>query len=269
MGASHSKPFPFLRLPHEIRDQVYTNLLCSFDALPQDVPDSNEKPLDRSRREVDVSILRTNKQIYHEAYEVMVKKNRFIHVMSSVPNYSLVESFQGAVVPVVTVNDTHAGQFMGYSIQVIMCMADKENVPSHGEKLGVMLLGRDDKSVSALCEALMNYNYYTRALFVEQNFVVTFILGRRITRNLIISEDYFSKNNQQSLLQPFRSQLRGLRCVVFIGVSDDLQHSARKDISAADIALETEKLLDEVSTAKEEGGLRFKEGSHQAAIVQW
>jgi hypothetical protein len=72
------KPFPFLRLPREIRDKIYTyslraaswvettpwmHLLLTAADYPFKPPTSG--------------ILRTNKQIYHEAIEILYSKNIF------------------------------------------------------------------------------------------------------------------------------------------------------------------------------------------------
>ena len=73
-----NKPFPILRLPREIRDEIYTYSLCaaiSVETRPQrpfflTVKDNPFKP-------PTSGLLCTNKQIYHEAIEILYSKNIF------------------------------------------------------------------------------------------------------------------------------------------------------------------------------------------------
>jgi hypothetical protein len=69
--------------------------------------------------DIDATILRTNKQVYREAYAVMVKTNRFIHVIAtgSVPFQTLLRSSH---VPIVTLNEIHASQFRGYVMRLTL-----------------------------------------------------------------------------------------------------------------------------------------------------
>lgn len=73
-----NKPFPILRLPREIRDEIYTYSLCaaiSVETRPQrpyffTVQDNLFKP-------PTSGLLCTNKQIYYEAIEILYSKNIF------------------------------------------------------------------------------------------------------------------------------------------------------------------------------------------------
>ena len=73
-----NKPFPILRLPREIRDQIYTYSLCApisaktvsslpLSTIPQDNPFKPPTP----------GLLRVNKQIYYEAIDILYSKNTF------------------------------------------------------------------------------------------------------------------------------------------------------------------------------------------------
>jgi len=73
-----NKPFPILRLPREIRDQIYTYSLCApisantvsrspFIALTPDHPFKPPTP----------GLLCVNKQIYYEAVDILYSKNTF------------------------------------------------------------------------------------------------------------------------------------------------------------------------------------------------
>ncbi|PSN59914.1 hypothetical protein BS50DRAFT_682008 [Corynespora cassiicola Philippines] len=91
--APSSKQFPFQRLPREIRDKIYKNLLCSFGDPPIAppaffttgsrtvfAPDQSKPPVMKSH--VDTAILRTNSDIHREAYSTMTKTNRFVLLQS-------------------------------------------------------------------------------------------------------------------------------------------------------------------------------------------
>jgi hypothetical protein len=73
-----NKPFPILRLPREIRDEIYTYSLraaISVETIPRrpfilTVEDYPFKP-------PTSGLLRVNKQIYHEAIEILYSKNIF------------------------------------------------------------------------------------------------------------------------------------------------------------------------------------------------
>ncbi|KAF1993969.1 hypothetical protein P154DRAFT_527389 [Amniculicola lignicola CBS 123094] len=72
-----NKPFPFLRLPRELRDQIYTYCLCP--ATP--VEPTRKTPLipatDNPFKPPTPGLLRVNRQMYHEAGEVLYSRNMF------------------------------------------------------------------------------------------------------------------------------------------------------------------------------------------------
>lgn len=66
--------FRFLDLPREVRDKIYGILLCTFPQPDAVTPDMN------TLEHFSPSILRVNKQMYSEGYNVMIKVNRFVLV---------------------------------------------------------------------------------------------------------------------------------------------------------------------------------------------
>ncbi|CAD6439095.1 7ad0395c-5429-47cb-bf5f-e5c62e7f5a29-CDS [Sclerotinia trifoliorum] len=77
---SPMEPFPFLRLPGEIRNQIYELLLCNvqepepLDGL--DIPSA----VTIAKRNIHPQLLRTCRQVHEEAKYVMLTKNRFVEV---------------------------------------------------------------------------------------------------------------------------------------------------------------------------------------------
>ncbi|GME41250.1 hypothetical protein GTA08_BOTSDO11742 [Neofusicoccum parvum] len=69
----------FLELPREIRDQIYKYLLCADYTKRRPTGIIYYKP-SRFELHLQTAILRTNKQVYREAREVLGKENRFVVV---------------------------------------------------------------------------------------------------------------------------------------------------------------------------------------------
>jgi hypothetical protein len=72
-------------MPREIRDEVFTLLLCAFESHTafdeRNNTEAHEKPNSiLIRHSINTAILRTNSQIHREAYDIMVKTNRFVRV---------------------------------------------------------------------------------------------------------------------------------------------------------------------------------------------
>jgi hypothetical protein len=92
---------------------VYALLLCSFDiTTPELISQASIVTVVRAIHSVDTAILRANTQTYREAYDVMVKINRFVRVSSTggLPLRSMVMSRR---VPVVALGAERIGLFQG------------------------------------------------------------------------------------------------------------------------------------------------------------
>src|SRR5689334_22384294 len=83
-SAFAAQPFRFYDLPPELRNTVYQDLLCMFEDAPS--YNKNEPPPQHTQectyfvRNIHPEILLTKKQIHREAYDIMVKTNRFVRV---------------------------------------------------------------------------------------------------------------------------------------------------------------------------------------------
>jgi hypothetical protein len=70
------RPFRFLDLPGELRNNVYEYMLCSFD---DGTPQAGViKPVNHS---VNTAILRTSSQVHRETYDIIVS-NQFVMIES-------------------------------------------------------------------------------------------------------------------------------------------------------------------------------------------
>lgn len=123
-----TKPtFRFMELPGEIRNHIYRELLCSFDYeyYPNGYPNQLARILRQETKSngvhhishsIDTNILLVSRTVHREAYDIMVKTNRFIRIQSW--NYNLSTFLVWSQLPVVTMDRQHTAQFEGYVLQM-------------------------------------------------------------------------------------------------------------------------------------------------------
>jgi hypothetical protein len=145
MAEPPSTVFRFSDLPSEIRNKIYRELLCDFRPRPTTMDPYDVLSFAPARRDIDTTILRTNKTVYLEAHDVLVKTNRFVKVTSvrGLPVRLLLNSLQ---VPVVTSDKKAVDAFKGYVLGVHLGCATP--FPTTGDPglldpCNVMLLHRD------------------------------------------------------------------------------------------------------------------------------
>jgi hypothetical protein len=107
--ADTTAPFRFMDLPGELRNKVYTLLLCSFEPAPARIrklpdrlfsDDSRTSDFVSASQSNDPAILRVNSRVHREAYDVMVKTNRFLRISFPDGLYQL-KMIAGSMVPIV------------------------------------------------------------------------------------------------------------------------------------------------------------------------
>ncbi|QDS71791.1 hypothetical protein FKW77_009407 [Venturia effusa] len=78
---------PFLRIPRELRDKIYRNILKETGSnLIESNYDDDEYPFSRyhgCNNVVDTQILATNNQIFHEAGNILYKENTFVVILAT------------------------------------------------------------------------------------------------------------------------------------------------------------------------------------------
>ena len=190
-------------MPREIRNKIYRNLLCSF-AAPVAVfgPELAYAEHDNS-----TSILLVSRQIHKEAYDTMVKTNRFVRVTTS-GGFPLITLLNHLRVPVV-VEGHERSQFKGYVLSVSLTCpkhiaANFEDSHLDTNPCDLMLLGRD---MDRFCEILMDGNVYVPGFGMHIAIKIAVAPGSILEPSPYKEpvSDFFSATTQQALqtlLQP-------------------------------------------------------------------
>lgn len=193
----------------------------------------------RVRHDFGSAILRTSKETYREAYDVMVKTNRFVKI-TSVRGIPLRPSLFGQEVPLVSVDDYVVNSFKGYVLDVHLDY--KSSDPSLRddrwrlalEPFTCMVLHRD---LDKVCEAFNNGDAHRKGLIATLKMRITVAPVLDAMRDNAISpffDDFFTKKTQETLLRPFTANLYGYHAVEVEGHVDSALAAAVRQKVAQD-----------------------------------
>ncbi|KAF2250516.1 hypothetical protein BU26DRAFT_517348 [Trematosphaeria pertusa] len=270
MAPATARPFPFLSFPREIRDKVYRELLCNFDPPPTKVLPSTMFTFEQAKHSIDTAVLRTSTQIHREAYDVMVKTNRFV-LIESAGGLPIRSIMGGLRVPVITADRDCAQRFKGYVLAVSLstkkpAWRDDEAIPTG--PCGLMILGRD---VRLFCEAFTDGDNHMPGFSANLSLTITVgpAVAHPVPRYKNTLTDFFGETTQKTLLHPFRSRLRGHKGICVTGcVSPDLAKAVQTEI-AQDECADHQKVFDDFAAAKERGLAHFRAKDLTAALLAW
>ena len=265
---SSSEQFRFLDMPREIRNKIYRNLLCSFASAPVTVTDPE---LPHAEHDNSTSILLASKQIHKEAYDTMVKTNRFVRVTSP-GGFPLLSLLNHLRVPVVAVG-RESSQFKGYVLSVSFSCpkhiaAEYEDSHLNTDPCSLMLLGRD---IDRFCETLMDGDVYVPGFGMHIAIKIAVAPGS-ILEPLPYKEpvsDFFSETTQQALLKPFCDRLRGFKKVKVRGLVDRDVAEAAEQAMAQNTASDPEAVLAKYQNEKDEGQVLYKAKKLEDAWLKW
>lgn len=277
-------------MPREVRDEIYGFLLCAFDPEPMYdfIPEFSGylgAPLSVASHSIDTSILQTSRGIHREAYDVMVKRNKFVLVESQgIPILYLLRMRR---MPMVTVDKAHVEHFKGYVLSISLFSSTAPSLAGGKGPFSGMMLARD---LGMLCECLVDGDLVMPRGFTE-DLLITINVGPVVAATAAITaaaasqgeqqsagaaykdlaslEAYFTGKTQRELLQPFCYMLRGFPPVQLSGlVSDATIASTMADMARGKWGGRRAVLAD-VTAAKELGTQQYKAGNTEEACLTW
>ena len=276
MTTEISTHFPFRSLPREIRNKIYRELLCSFEPplTTANITSAFETSFASCRHAIDTTILQTNTTTYGEAYDVLVKTNRFVRITSTrgIPLRSLMRSL---MVPVVACEKRTVGSFKGYVLGILLGLKKPISTQEHTNGEGmvehedVMILHRD---LDVFCRALADADGHLAGLTASLQLLIRVapvLSDQRSTPHAPSFTDFFSEATQKTLLAPIRKHLRGFTSVQVAGrVESSLALATREELQQ-DRWSDTQKVLSDFMAAKEAGTSLFQQRNLEMASLTW
>lgn len=263
-------------LPIEICNKIYACLLAEyhpFEAqsdLTKAMLEEDMGVFHRVQHSIDTAILRASRDVHREAYDLMVKENRFVHLKcQGVPHALMITG----IVTIVTSNTEHVRQFKGYVLEANTSYQGEQLPQRFGrtDAFEAMMLATD---LDRFCRHLMVGNMvsdFSRRLTLRLDLGPVVAAGReaRDYEDLESLECYFTEKTQKELIRPFRDNLYGVQDVQISGlVSADVANSTLETV-ASDKWGGPQHVLDHLATRKEIGMQFLRKEEHLRAIHSW
>ncbi|RYO29749.1 hypothetical protein AA0111_g5958 [Alternaria arborescens] len=187
-AATAPDPFPFLRLPLELREQIYSVYFSPADHLVKST-ELEAKGFFGGVYQWDFDVLRVNKQVYEEAKKVWRRENVFVKVATPWPSAVNHISSEG-LVPIVC-TDARADAFTSYHAVVQITAPFHGVVPEH---MVVMLV--DDLH-------LFTKTWYYSALSYP-------MLNERLSTTFVLRNPYAEYNDEEERTSEAQEEQEGL-----------------------------------------------------------
>ncbi|KAK7749238.1 hypothetical protein SLS62_008317 [Diatrype stigma] len=222
---------------------------------------------------VNAAILRTSKIVYREAYDIIVKTNRFVCV--TLPRFTdfhyLVDGWR---IPIVTTNDVCIRQFRGYVLSITIPTEFAPatfSIPSaapQAKPFRFIVLFRD---LHLFCGRLASRRVYLGSPEARIEMTVTvapMLTEPHITPRYDHFEGFFSEKTQQDLLQPLR-RIRGLEAVEVRGAVSRSIATVIEDSLTRGQWTDANEVLDDVTAAIGFGEACLSENNLLTASEVW
>jgi hypothetical protein len=276
MPPEHSTPFPFRSLPSEIRNKIYRELLCAFEPPPTttDIATAFDSSFPLNPHAIDTTILRISTNTYCEAYDVLVKANRFVRITSAsgIPLRTILQSL---MVPIVAAENRVVQAFRGYVLTVHLGCKEPVRVRDDTDAKdwfaphALIILHRD---LDVFCRALADADAHRAGLIANLKLsirVAPILFDQPSTRYAPSFDDFFSEATQKTLLAPFRKHLRGYTSVKISGhIDKTLARTTREEIKQ-DRWCDPQTVLSDFTAAKDAGTKLFQQRDLVNASLTW
>ncbi|KAL1801226.1 hypothetical protein ACET3X_001568 [Alternaria dauci] len=263
-------PFRFLDLPREVRDNIYSILLCTFPP-----PDSITRGIMLSKEDFSPSILRVNKQIYSESYDIMIKGNRFVLVTSH-GGLHFVNILRKNDVPILALepvldikhavnNYPSVQSFRGHAVHVTIGNSEpkwEDDLPPspHLRPAHMVMLFRD---LEFLCHAIMEGDD------LLEDYMDVVLVGIHLAPvakdppfQLEALTTYFSSTKiQEQLLEPFRRGICNQPRVDIGGIIEKSLAQSALDDFARDKFEDADALIESWTAIEARGTKLFNQGN--------
>jgi hypothetical protein len=253
--------FRFLDLPGEIRNNIYNLLLCSWE----DKLDPESRLTSGLSRRCPsypaTALLRTNKQLHHEAFDYMIKRNQFVRVTCR--GFAMSDLFLDyRLVPAIAVDSRKSSQFKGYVMHLALSKPALNIGPSSFAEHEIMMLRSD---LPALCQQLD-----VETLMTDVN--ATAKEHRSISTAITFNSNhalFLTTKIQEHLLDPVAVHLRGVTDLKINGPIDPTLAQAIKIEVAQPRWTDPEATLDEIHTGTDVGKRQWQNRDFYAASESW
>ncbi|KAA8620272.1 hypothetical protein A1F94_004224 [Pyrenophora tritici-repentis] len=213
--ANKAQPFRFLDLPGELRNKVYKSLLCSYEAAPDRTEDNHPMYWDTVQNYTyashsnDTAILRVKSQVHREAYDVMVKTNRFVSVVIESPA-PINSMLRGACIPLVARGESvtsFPGRVLHVAIQTTVIFTFF-GPPDRPESIAAIILARDlpllCRGISKLQDQISREaSKFWDLKVLEMQFIMAPVLLSPRPRYRDDLTSFFCEATQRAILGPF------------------------------------------------------------------
>lgn len=265
MRHSDEKGFCFLDLPLEVRNAIYSAILCSppparLRCEAQGDLSPTIPQLDYITHPQETQILRLNRQIHSEAQDVLLRGNQFVRVRVSSLGAMLQQIMEERQIPIVRTTAEFRARYKGFALTHTIGWTGPRvphslwpDMPPREADDDIVILRRDlDEFCAALASRapLCVWDFWrssSHTVEVHNPFEGT------------LSPDFMGEKNQARLLEPYREHVRGLVHFSVHGhVSDEVAKSLSLEVTNLPVP-EPEQVLKELLRKKDQGNSHFRQ----------